>query len=120
MSDIDPIGSGAHGASAGHMASGPVRFSRRELDQILQVYGRHVAAGAWHDYAIDFDRDAAVFSIFQRSRGWPLYRIEKRPKLRSKQGAFAVVGAGGLILKRGHDLAQVLKILEKKRFAVVE
>lgn len=92
-----------------------VSFNRRELDTILRLYGRMVADGEWRDYALDLLKDRAVFSIFRRSSEMPLYRIEKDPKLARKQGAYSVVGAGGMILKRGHDLAQVLKVLEKKK-----
>jgi len=91
-----------------------VRFDRGELNRILTVYGRMVAAGEWRDYALDFLDDRAVFSIFRRTAEVPLYTIEKRPKLKTKQGQYSVVAAGGQILKRGHELAQVLRILEKK------
>lgn len=89
-------------------------FDRLELNRILTLYGRMVAAGEWRDYALDFLDEAAVFSIFRRSSEMPLFRIEKRPRLRSKQGQYAVIAAGGVILKRGHELAQVLKIFDKK------
>lgn len=92
-----------------------VAFHRRELDQILRVYGHRVAAGEWRDYAIDHLKDRAVFSIFRRSSEMPLFRIEKVPKNARRQGAYAVVGTGGIILKRGGDLAQVLRVFEKKR-----
>jgi hypothetical protein len=88
-------------------------FDRRELNQILAVYGRKVAAGEWRDYAIDMGRDTAVFSVFRRSSEYPIYRIEKTPLLARKQGAYSVVAATGLILKRGHDLRRVLAVLEK-------
>jgi hypothetical protein len=91
-----------------------VRYDRRELNQILNIYGRMVAAGEWRDYAIDFGDDAAVFSIFRRSSEMPLYRIEKRPALRNRQGMFAVIDAGGRILKRGHELETVLRVFDKK------
>ena len=97
-----------------------VFFDRRELDQLLRLYGRRVAAGEWRDYAIDGLRDAAVFSVFRRTAEAPAYRIEKRPSLARRQGAWAVIGQGGLILKRGHELSQVLKIFDKGKFAVVE
>lgn len=97
---------------AGHVAQ--VRFDRAELNRILTVYGRMVAAGEWRDYALDFLDDRAVFSIFRRTAEVPLYTVEKRPKLKAKQGQYSVVAAGGQILKRGHELAQVLRILEKK------
>ncbi|GAG24387.1 unnamed protein product, partial [marine sediment metagenome] len=89
-------------------------FDRHELDTILAVYGRKVAAGEWRDYAIDVGPDKAVFSIFRRSSEYPLYRIEKCPRLARKQGAYSVVAPAGLILKRGHDLDRVLRILEDR------
>ncbi|MBD8892143.1 DUF2794 domain-containing protein [Roseibium litorale] len=92
-----------------------VSFNRRELDVILRLYGRMVAEGEWRDYAIDLLKDRAVFSVFRRTSEMPLYRIEKDPKLARKQGAYSVVAAGGMILKRGQDLVQVLKVLEKKK-----
>ena len=107
-------------AFAPQPSSPVVFFERRELDQLLRLYGRRVAAGEWRDYAIDGLRDAAVFSVFRRAAENPVYKIEKRPALAHRQGAWAVIGQGGLILKRGHDLAQVLKIFDKGRFAVVE
>ena len=97
-----------------------VMFDRRELSTILSVYGRHVAAGEWRDYAIGAGKDFAIFAVFRRTSEMPLYRIEKRPKLRHRQGLYAVVGAAGQVLKRGHDLAQVLRILEPKRVQLVE
>jgi len=90
------------------------RFDRIELNRILAIYGRMVAAGEWRDYAIDFLEDVAAFSIFRRSSEMPLFRVEKRPRLRGKQGQYAVIAAGGLVLKRGPELAQVLKIFDKK------
>ena len=91
-----------------------VAFSRVELDQILSLYGRMVAAGEWRDYAIDMLSDRAVFSIFRRTSEAPLFRIEKRPKLARRQGAFMVIATTGLILKRGHDLKNVLKVLDRE------
>ncbi len=91
-----------------------VAFDRRELSQIFDLYGRHVASGEWRDYAMDFGRETATFSIFRRSAEQPLYRIVKNPELARKQGMYAVVAQGGLILKRGADLAQVLRVLLKK------
>ncbi len=90
------------------------RYDRQELNRILNIYGRMVAAGEWRDYALDFMEDVAVFSIFRRSSEMALFKIEKRPALKSKQGQYAVVAAGGLVLRRGHDLAQVLKVFDKK------
>lgn len=91
-----------------------VRFDRTEMNEILRVYGRKVAEGEWRDYAIDQLREEAVFSIFRRSTETPLYRIVKKPELARRQGAYAVLAAGGMILKRGHDLRQVLNVLEKR------
>jgi hypothetical protein len=91
----------------------PVTYHRLELNQILRVYGRMVGEGEWRDYAIDFYKDKAVFSVFKRSGDLPLYQIEKNPKLAAKQGAFMIVNTQGRILKRGHELAQVLKFFDK-------
>lgn len=118
MSDIEAIAS-RRGTVAKTVAPpapatlDQVAFNRRELDTILNLYGRMVAAGEWRDYAIDMLKERAVFSIFRRTSEVPLYRVEKTPKLARKQGAYAVVAATGLILKRGHDLAQVLRVLDK-------
>ncbi|TCP60071.1 uncharacterized protein DUF2794 [Rhodovulum bhavnagarense] len=97
-----------------------IAFDRRELGVILAVYGRMVAAGEWRDYGISCLREVAVFSIFRRTAEHPLYRIEKRPRLRSRQGMYAVIGMDGQILKRGHDLKTVLRILEKKLIRPVD
>ena len=90
-----------------------VSFDRQELQAILNLYGRKVAQGEWRDYAIDFTPDKAVFSVFRRTSEIPLYRIVKDPKLARKQGAYSVVVSTGLILKRGHELGLVLKVLDK-------
>lgn len=95
-------------------------FTRLELTAILRVYGMGISKALWRDYAIDYLKDRAVFSIFRRSGEYPLYRIEKHPKLRNRQGAFVVVAQSGQILKRGHDLPQTLKILERKFWHVVD
>ena len=95
-------------------------FDRRELNRILSLYGQMVADGEWRDYAIDGLKDRAVFSVFRRASEVPLYRIEKRPALARKQGAYAVVSATGHILKRGRELAQVLKVFDRKRFKVID
>jgi hypothetical protein len=89
-----------------------VTFDRRELDRILNLYGRRVADGEWRDYAIDFLKDRAVFSIFRRSSEVPIYRIEKNPKLARRQGAYSVISATGLIMRRGHELDRVLRVLD--------
>lgn len=95
-------------------------FERRELDRLLRLYGQMVAAGHWRDYAIDGLADAAVFSVFRRASEAPLYRIEKRPALARRQGAWAVIGQAGAVLRRGHELEQVLRFFDRARFAVVE
>jgi hypothetical protein len=97
-----------------------VAFHRTELNVILSLYGRMVAAGEWRDYGISNLKDVAVFSVFRRTAEHPLYTIEKRPKLRNKQGLYSVVGMDGQILKRGHDLKTVLRVLERKLIRAVE
>ena len=97
-----------------------VAFDRSELSVILTLYGRMVAAGEWRDYGISHLRDAAVFSVFRRTAEHPLYRIEKRPKLRQRQGMYAVIGMDGQVLKRGQDLRTVLRVLERKLIRAVE
>jgi Protein of unknown function (DUF2794) len=97
-----------------------VSFDRRELALILSVYGRMVAAGEWRDYAIAALRDVAVFSIFRRTAETPLYRIEKRPRLRSRQGTYAVLGSDGQVLRRGHELGTTLRFFETRQFHVVK
>lgn len=91
----------------------PVAFDRRELDQILRVYGRMVAANEWRDYAIDHMSERAVFSVYRRARDMPLFQIRKEPRLARKQGMFSVVGQSGAVLKRGHELARVLGVFDK-------
>lgn len=97
-----------------------VFFNRAELDAILSVYGRKVAEGEWRDYAMGAHKDVAVFSVFRRTSEMPLYRIEKRPKLARRQGAYAVIAPGGQILKRGHELKQVLRIFEKRTLRLID
>jgi hypothetical protein len=113
------------GNRLGHAATVPapvqpnVTFERRELDRILRLYGRMVAAGEWRDYAIDFLKDRAVFSVFRRSSEMPIYRIEKNPRLSRRQGAYSVISATGLIMRRGHELDRVLRVLDKNSLSVV-
>jgi hypothetical protein len=95
-----------------------VCFNRDELREILDLYGRKVSSGEWRDYAIDFTRDKAVFSIYRRSSEMPLYRIEKDPRLARRQGAYSVVAPTGLILKRGHELSRVLRVLDRPLMVV--
>jgi len=97
-----------------------VHFHRTELSIILSLYGRMVAAGDWRDYGISSLKDVAIFSVFRRTAEHPLYRIEKRPKLRLKQGMYTVIGMDGQILKRGHDLKTVLRVLERKLIRAVD
>ncbi|MBX7248563.1 MAG: DUF2794 domain-containing protein [Caulobacteraceae bacterium] len=98
---------------------GAVFFDRRELDRILRLYGRMVAAGEWRDYAIETGSGSVAFFIFRRSSEAPLYRIEKRPALARRQGAWALIGHGGHVLKRGHELEPLLKYFDRKRLSVV-
>jgi len=109
-----------YSSTSGLSSSEQVAFHRTELAPILALYGRMVAAGEWRDYGISCLRDVAVFSVFQRTAENPLYRIEKRPKLRLKQGQFAVLGANGQVLKRGHELRNVLRVLERKLIRAVD
>lgn len=90
-----------------------VTFNRQEISNILEVYGRRVAEGEWRDYAIDHLRESAVFSIFRRTSETPLYRIVKQPKLARRQGAYALLAPTGAVLKRGHDLANVLRVIDR-------
>ena len=125
MSDTDPIvfgpaseklagRTGQNRPNSAASAPAAVAFDRRELNAILSIYGQKVAEGEWRDYAMDFQASCATFSVFRRTSEVPIYRIEKRPKRRRKQGMYAVIAATGLIVKRGHDLKQVLKVFEKK------
>ena len=98
--------------------SGPIFFERKELDLVLRLYGRLVAAAEARDYAIDSFPDAVAFNIYRRTSEAPLYRIEKRPALARKQGAFALFNQAGMILKRGRELGPVLAVLDKKSFDV--
>jgi hypothetical protein len=128
MSDIDPIVFRPAGESVAQQGNPGVQFGRpqiisfdrRELDQILSVYGRRVAEGEWRDYAIDMLRDRAIFSIFRRTAEAPLYRIEKNPKLARRQGIYSVIATTGLILKRGHELCRVLRVLDVKSLELVK
>jgi hypothetical protein len=94
-------------------APAKVTFSRRELDRILSLYGRKVAAGEWRDYAIDFLKDRAVFSVFRHASEMPIYRIEKDPRLERRQGAYSVISATGHIVRRGRELERVLGALDR-------
>ena len=114
--EIDPSQSLGAAASLRPPAApaNQVTFSRREFRRILDLYGRKVAAGEWRDYAIDFLKDRAVFSVFRRASEVPIYRIEKDPRLARKQGMYSVISATGLILRRGHELERVLLVIDRK------
>ena len=113
--DIEP--SQLHGGEAPVIVAlapaSHVTFHRCELDRIFGLYGRKVAAGEWRDYAIDFLKDRAVFSIFRRACEIPIYRIEKRARQARRQGAYSVISATGVIVRRGHDLGPVLRALDR-------
>ena len=110
--ETDPSESPA--ADRNTAASVLVTFNRLELNRILNLYGRMVAAGEWRDYAIDFLKDRAVFSVFRRASEVPIYRIEKDPRLARKQGVYSVISASGMILRRGHELERVLLVIDRK------
>ena len=122
VSDTEPIvwfrtrssGTVPEVAEARSGTTRPIAFDRGELNLILDLYGAKVAAGEWRDYALDFGRDSATFSVFRRASEVPLYRIVKDPKLARKQGLYAVIAQGGMILRRGHDLGQVLRVLMRR------
>lgn len=113
-------GGGTPARAAPSLVPNQVTFSRRELHRILDMYGRKVAAGEWRDYALDFLKDRAVFSVYRRSSEMPLYRIEKDPSLARKQGVYSVISASGHILRRGHELDRVLRSsIDKSSLALV-
>jgi hypothetical protein len=117
MSHGDAEPSELHGGEAAATAplapAARVTFDRRELNRIFGLYGRKVAAGEWRDYAIDFLRDRAVFSVFRRACEVPIYRIEKSVKLARRQGAYSIISATGLVVRRGHELDRVLRAIDK-------
>ncbi|MGR3371939.1 MAG: DUF2794 domain-containing protein [Pseudooceanicola nanhaiensis] len=106
--------------AGGRPSADPVTFHKTELRVIVGLYGRMVAAGEWRDYGISFLSDVAIFSVFRRASEQPLYRIEKRPRLRDRQGMYSVVAMDGRILRRGHDLKTVLRVLERKLIRAVD
>lgn len=112
--DTDPSENRGPERGASHGSAQSVTFNRLELNRILNLYGRMVADGEWRDYAIDFLKDRAVFSIFRRASETPIYRIEKDPRLARKQGAYSVIAASGQILRRGHELERVLLVIDRK------
>src|ERR1700719_1195132 len=115
LGETEPSDShGGEAATASPPAAAPrATFDRRELNRILGLYGRKVAAGEWRDHAIDFLRDRAGFSVFRRASEVPIYRIEKNPNLARRQGAYTIVSATGLIVRRGHELDRVLRVLDQ-------
>lgn len=127
MIGANSVGGDPGGASSStvltfpHQRSEPqVGFERPELTRILDLYGRMVAAGEWRDYAMSFGKDAANFAAFRRTAERPTARIEKRPALRAKQGMWTLYGEAGQVLKRGHELAGVLSVLERRLLKIVE
>jgi len=108
---LKPIASNQ--ASPNHPSPAPVTFDQGELRRLFGLYGRKVAAGEWRDYAIDFLKDRAVFSVFRRACEVPLYRIEKNPRLARRQGTYSLISSTGLIVRRGHELDRVLRALDR-------
>ncbi|WP_333588056.1 DUF2794 domain-containing protein [Phenylobacterium sp.] len=116
----DPSANDSQAQALAQSRKGPVFFQRAEFTRLLSLYGRMVAAGEWRDYSIEPGAEACAFSVFRRASEAPLYRIEKRPALARRQGAWAVIGQGGMILRRGHELEQVLRVFEKGRLKVID
>ena len=100
-------------------SSPQIGFTRAELMQIINLYGRMVAAGQWRDYALEFGRDHAAFWAFRRTAENPEYKIEKRPELRGRQGMWALIGEAGQVLRRGHELGPILAPIERRLLKVV-
>ena len=121
MSESEDWSRGGRRFAFGSRPSAPKRvsFNRREMAAILKVYGRKVAEGEWRDYAIDHLEDRAVFSIFRRTSEVPMFRVEKIPALARKQGSYRIVAATGLIMRRGHELSGVLRILDRPKLSLV-
>jgi len=116
--NIVPIKSAANTSQKKSKGPSQVAFQRAELAIILGLYGQMVSNGDWKDYAMDFLKDRAEFSVYRRATETPLYRIVKTPAMAKKQGAYSVIAPGGLILKRGHDLKTVLRVFDKQRFKI--
>lgn len=122
LGDTDPSelrGGEIRGSQLSVAPTGRVTFDRRELKRIFGLYVRKVASGEWRDYAIDFHKDRAVFSVFRSSREGPIYRIEKMPRFARRHGAYRVVSATGLIVQVGHELDRVLRALDKGVLSLV-
>lgn len=96
-----------------------VVLHRTELNLILSTYGHMVASGKARDYAIDMLPDRAVFSMFRHAAEKPTWRIEKIPALARKQGVWVITGLSGQVLKRGHDLKQVLRVFDRFRMSII-
>ena len=94
-----------------------VGFDRSELNRIVDLYSRMVAAGLWKDYAIELRPDAASFWAFRRAAERPEYRIEKRPGGRA--GAWMLIGESGQVLRCGDQLASILAPLERRLLKLV-
>lgn len=120
MENVTPIRLGSSSPRADGRAPSQVVFNRQELATILNIYGRGVAAGVWRDYAIAMDADQAVFSLFQRTSERPETQIIKRPENARKQGQYALLGQGGVLLKRGQELGNLIRLLERKLMKVVD
>jgi hypothetical protein len=120
LGETDPSQSqGGERMGATPSAAARVIFDRRELSRIFGLYGRMVAEGEWRDYAIDFLKDRAVFSVFRHSCEVPIYRIEKNPRLSRRQCVYSVISATGLIVRRGHELDRVLRAIDRSLSLVV-
>ena len=117
--DPSQLQGGERMGAATPSAAARVIFDRRELSRIFDLYGRMVAEGEWRDYAIDFLKDRAVFSVFRHSCEVPIYRIEKNPRLSRRQGVYSVISATGLIVRRGHELDRVLRAIYRSLSLVV-
>ena len=120
MAASPPAGSTGSVIAFPGRAPNQVGFAREELQRILDLYGRMVAAGEWRDYAMDFTRDVAVFAAFRRAAERPQARVEKRPSLRNRQGMWTLFGEHGQVLKRGHELAGVLAPMERRLLKAID
>ncbi|MBT7642961.1 MAG: DUF2794 domain-containing protein [Rhodobiaceae bacterium] len=97
-----------------------IMWTRPELSILLNIYGRQVAAGHWRDYAMSDGKEAATFSMFRRASEVALYKVEKIPALRRKQGQYVLSGMEGRVLRRGHDLEAVLRFFERKNMRLID
>ncbi len=104
----------------GNRPPAQVGFDRQELARILDLYGRMVAAGEWRDYAMDFERNCAIFAAFRRTAEVPQMRLEKRPAMRNRQGMWTLFGEQGQVLKRGHELTNVLAPIERRLVKAID